>query len=94
MKSQTLGDARSAEYMRGRRSLELNAGHPVIAALRARVGERGGGRRGVGAGRGWPRAPRAPAPAARPLPRPTTPFQTRTRRRPAPWWRPCTTLRP
>ena len=37
MRAQTLGDAKSAEDMRGRRSLEVNAEHPVVTALAARV---------------------------------------------------------
>ena len=33
MRSQALGDARAAEYMRGKRTLEVNAGHDVVKAL-------------------------------------------------------------
>ena len=33
MRSQALGDARAAEYMRGTRTLEVNAGHEVVKAL-------------------------------------------------------------
>jgi heat shock protein beta len=37
MRAQALGDAKAAEYMRGRKTLEVNAGHPVIRALAASV---------------------------------------------------------
>ncbi len=37
--AQTLGDARAAEYMKGKKTLEVNPDHPIIAALQARVGE-------------------------------------------------------
>jgi len=33
MRAQTLGDARAAEYMKGRRVMEINPDHPVIKAL-------------------------------------------------------------
>jgi heat shock protein beta len=35
MKAQTMGDNRAMEYMRGRRTLEVNPDHPVIAHLRS-----------------------------------------------------------
>lgn len=34
---QTMGDARAAEYMRGRRMLEVNPQHPIIQSLKAKV---------------------------------------------------------
>ena len=34
---QAMGDARSAEYMKGRRIMEVNPGHPIIQALKAKV---------------------------------------------------------
>jgi heat shock protein beta len=37
MRAQALGDARSAEYMRGRRSMEINPDHPIIKALAEKV---------------------------------------------------------
>ncbi|KAK9820290.1 hypothetical protein WJX72_008653 [[Myrmecia] bisecta] len=37
MKSQTMGDSRAMEYMRGRRSLEINPDHPVVQALQSKV---------------------------------------------------------
>jgi heat shock protein beta len=37
MRAQALGDARAAEFMRGRRALEVNPDHPVVKALAARV---------------------------------------------------------
>lgn len=33
---QALGDARAAEYMRGRRIMEINPDHPIIQALKVR----------------------------------------------------------
>jgi heat shock protein beta len=32
-----MGDARSAEYMKGRRIMEVNPGHPIIQALKGKV---------------------------------------------------------
>lgn len=32
-----MGDSRAAEYMKGRRILEVNPDHPIVAALAARV---------------------------------------------------------
>jgi heat shock protein 90kDa beta len=37
MKAQAMGDARTAEYMRGRRIMEVNPDHPVVAVLKAKV---------------------------------------------------------
>ncbi|EFN51632.1 hypothetical protein CHLNCDRAFT_140066 [Chlorella variabilis] len=37
MRSQAMGDARSAEYMRGRRIMELNPQHPIIRTLKSKV---------------------------------------------------------
>eukprot|EP00887_Chlorella_sp_A99_P008257 scaffold12.g8257.t1 len=37
MRAQALGDARAAEYMRGRRILEINPTHPVIQELKRKV---------------------------------------------------------
>ncbi|KAL4853500.1 Heat shock protein 90-5 [Chlorella vulgaris] len=37
MRAQTMGDARSAEYMRGRRIMELNPQHPIIQSLKGKV---------------------------------------------------------
>lgn len=37
MRAQAMGDARAAEYMRGRRSMEINPDHPVIKSLAAKV---------------------------------------------------------
>lgn len=36
-----MGDNRAMEYMRGRRILEVNPDHPVIASLKARYDEHG-----------------------------------------------------
>lgn len=36
-----MGDSRAMEYMRGRRTLEVNPDHPVIASLKARYDEHG-----------------------------------------------------
>ena len=36
-----MGDIRAMEYMRGRRTLEVNPDHPVIAALKERFDEHG-----------------------------------------------------
>lgn len=38
-----MGDSRAMEYMRGRRTLEVNPDHPVIASLKARYDEHGDG---------------------------------------------------
>ncbi|KAK9839204.1 hypothetical protein WJX81_001136 [Elliptochloris bilobata] len=38
-KSQTLGDARAAEYMKGRKTLEINPDHPIITALQSKVAD-------------------------------------------------------
>ncbi|CAL8468307.1 g7847 [Coccomyxa elongata] len=37
MRSQTLGDSRAAEYMKGRKTLEINPDHPIIQALKDRL---------------------------------------------------------
>jgi heat shock protein beta len=37
MRAQALGDARAAEYMRGKRVMEINPDHPIIANLKDRV---------------------------------------------------------
>lgn len=37
MRSQALGDARAAEYMKGRRSMEINPDHPIIRSLAEKV---------------------------------------------------------
>ena len=34
---QTMGDNRAAEYMRGRRIMEINPEHPIIKALRSKL---------------------------------------------------------
>lgn len=34
---QTLGDSRAAEYMKGRKTLEINPDHPIIQALKDRL---------------------------------------------------------
>lgn len=34
---QALGDARAAEYMRGRRIMEVNPDHPIIQGLKGKV---------------------------------------------------------
>lgn len=34
---QTLGDSRAAEYMKGRKTLEINPSHPIIQALKERI---------------------------------------------------------
>lgn len=34
---QTLGDSRAAEYMKGRKTLEINPDHPIIQALKDKV---------------------------------------------------------
>ena len=36
-----MGDSRAMEYMRGRRTLEVNPDHPVIISLKARYDEHG-----------------------------------------------------
>ena len=36
-----MGDTRAMEYMRGRRTLEVNPDHPVIQSLKARFDEHG-----------------------------------------------------
>lgn len=36
-----MGDNRAMEYMRGRRSLEVNPDHPVITSLKARYDDHG-----------------------------------------------------
>ena len=38
---QAMGDNRAMEYMRGKRTLEVNPDHPVIASLKARFDESG-----------------------------------------------------
>ena len=35
--TQAMGDARAAEYMRGRRNMEINPQHPIIQALKGKV---------------------------------------------------------
>lgn len=35
---QAMGDAQQAEYMRGRRILEINPNHPIIQSLKEKVG--------------------------------------------------------
>lgn len=35
--AQTLGDTRASEYMKGRKTLEINPDHPIIAALQDKV---------------------------------------------------------
>lgn len=37
MRAQAMGDARASEYMRGRRIMEINAEHPIIQNLKAKV---------------------------------------------------------
>jgi HSP90 family molecular chaperone len=37
MKAQALGDSRAAEYMKGRRSLEINPSHPIIKSMAEKV---------------------------------------------------------
>ncbi|KAL4421773.1 hypothetical protein ABPG77_009756 [Micractinium sp. CCAP 211/92] len=37
MRAQALGDARAAEYMRGRRVMEVNPDHPIVQALKGKV---------------------------------------------------------
>lgn len=37
MKAQALGDAKAAEYMKGRRSMEINPTHPIIKSLAEKV---------------------------------------------------------
>ena len=32
-----MGDARAAEYMKGRRNLEVNPAHPIIQSLKGKV---------------------------------------------------------
>ena len=34
---QTLGDSRAADYMKGRKTLEINPEHPVVQALKEKV---------------------------------------------------------
>ena len=34
---QTLGDSRAAEYMKGRKTLEINPEHPIVRALKEKV---------------------------------------------------------
>ncbi len=34
---QTLGDSRAAEYMKGRKTLEINPDHPIVKALKSQV---------------------------------------------------------
>ncbi len=36
---QTLGDARAADYMKGRKTLEINPDHPIITALQSKVSD-------------------------------------------------------
>ena len=38
---QAMGDNRDMEYMRGKRTLEVNPDHPVITSLKARFDESG-----------------------------------------------------
>ena len=38
---QAMGDNRAMEYMRSKRTLEVNPDHPVIASLKARFDEHG-----------------------------------------------------
>ena len=42
MRAQTLGDSRAAEYMKGKKTLEINPSHPVIAGLGKRVDGKSG----------------------------------------------------
>ena len=35
--AQTLGDSRAAEYMKGRKTLEINPEHPIVKALKDKV---------------------------------------------------------
>ena len=35
--AQTLGDSRAAEYMKGRKTLEINPDHPIVQALKDKV---------------------------------------------------------
>ena len=35
--AQTLGDTRASEYMKGRKTLEINPDHPIITALQDKV---------------------------------------------------------
>lgn len=37
MRSQALGDSRAAEYMRGRRIMEINPQHPIIQGLKSKM---------------------------------------------------------
>jgi hypothetical protein len=37
--AQALGDQRAMEYMRGRKTLEINPDHPVISALAQRLAD-------------------------------------------------------
>ncbi len=34
---QTLGDSRAAEYMKGKKTLEINPEHPIVQALKQKV---------------------------------------------------------
>ena len=34
---QTLGDSRAADYMKGRKTLEINPEHPIVQALKQKV---------------------------------------------------------
>ena len=37
MPLQTLGDSRAADYMKGRKTLEINPEHPIVQALKQKV---------------------------------------------------------
>ena len=37
MSLQTLGDSRAADYMKGRKTLEINPEHPIVQALKQKV---------------------------------------------------------
>ncbi|EIE19325.1 heat shock protein Hsp90 [Coccomyxa subellipsoidea C-169] len=47
MRSQTLGDSRAAEYMKGRKTLEINPDHPIIRALSDKVNNDAAGAKAV-----------------------------------------------
>ena len=42
MKTQAMGDNRAMEYMRGKRTLEVNPDHPIIETVRRRLDQFGG----------------------------------------------------
>ena len=37
LRLQTLGDSRAADYMKGRKTLEINPEHPIVQALKQKV---------------------------------------------------------